>query len=317
MSTSRKSHPSRPPANEHSGSRSPQRVDPRIKARRIAVIRAEGRKRLRIVAVGLGVVVLAGAAFWGSHTHLLDVDRIIISGGTPDSFEEVLESSNLETGSAMLYLDIDAAEGSIESLPWVRSAKVWRDWPATVRVVVEPRQPAAVVPAAPNRAAVIDPEGYVISWASLSGDSAEALGGFGSFAGNPQSQLAGGLPYVSVPFTGQLGDVHLTAAGPLAVVEAMPDDLRAWVSEVTLNETPEAGSVVNRSGIGLRLVGGASVTLGEPILIDDKISALRAMLTGADLQCVKTIDVTMPDIATVTRLPLGPLGCIEGLTQEG
>ena len=41
--------------------------------------------------------------------------------------------------------------------------------------------------------------------------------------------------------------------------------------------------------------------LGEPVLIDDKISALRAVLATADLECVTTIDVTMPDIATVTR----------------
>lgn len=246
-------------------------VDPRMKARRIAVIRAQGRRRLRVLAVVLGLVLAAAAAWGVSRTPLLDVDRITITGTDPADRTEILDSSKVSVGLPMLFLDVDEAQRSVESLPWVRSAQVWRDWPATVRIAVEPRVPAAAVPASQGRTALIDANGYAIGWGSEST----------------------AVPHVSVPFSGQLGDIHTAADGPLAVVAAMPEDLRAWVRSVTLE--------TDHDEIGLALVGGATVVLGEPVLIDDKISALRAMLATADLECITTIDVTMPDIATVTR----------------
>ncbi len=246
-------------------------VDPRMRARRVAVIRAEGRRRLRVLAVALGVVALAAAAWGISRTPLLDVDRIAVTGIDPANRAEVLNASNVTVGVPMLFLDVDDARRSITSLPWVRSAQVWRDWPATVRITVEPRVPVAVVPAPEGRTALVDAYGYVIEWGSESA----------------------GVTHVSVPFSGQLGDIHTAAEGPLAVVAALPADLRAWVSTVTVE--------ADRGNIGLALVGGAAAVLGEPVLIDDKISALRAVLATADLECVTIIDVTTPDIAAVTR----------------
>ena len=246
-------------------------VDPRMKARRIAVIRAEGRRRLRVLGLVLGIVALAAAAWGVSRTPLLDVDRITVTGADPASRAEIVASSKVTVGLPMLFLDVDEAQRSVTSLPWVRSAQVWRDWPATVRITVEPRVPAAVVPASQGRTALIDANGYVIDW----------------------GQESTTVPHVSVPFSGQLGDIHTPADGPLAFVTAMPSDLRAWVSTVTVE--------TDRNEVGLALVGGATVSLGEPVLIDDKISALRAVLATADLECVTAIDVTMPDLATLTR----------------
>jgi len=264
-------------------------VDPRMKARRVAVLRAEGRRRLRILLVALGVILAAAAAWGVSLTPLLDVDRMAVSGIDPANRAEILESSQLSVGMPMAFLDVDEAQRSIAALPWVRSARVWRDWPATVRIAVDPRVPAAVVPAAGGRTALIDAYGYAIGWgARAAGPDAQADG---------PDPIAGtqavALPHVSVPFSGQLGDIHTSADGPLAVVAAMPDDLRDWVRTVTLEE--------GQNRIGLELVGGATAVLGDPVLIDDKISALRAVLATADLECITTIDVTMPDLATVTR----------------
>ena len=235
-------------------------------------------------------VVLAAAAAWGvSLTPLLDVNRMAVSGIDPANRAEILENSQLSVGMPMVFLDVDDAQRSIAALPWVRSARVWRDWPATVRIAVDPRMPAAVVPAAGGRTALIDAYGYAIGWGPRrTGLDAQADGS------DPDAgSLEAALPHVSVPFSGQLGDIHTSADGPLAVVSAMPDDLRAWVRTVTLDE--------GQNRIGLELVGGATALLGDPILIDDKISALRSVLATADLECITTIDVTMPDLATVTR----------------
>ena len=248
-------------------------VDPRMKARRTAVLRAQGRRRLHILSALAAVALVAGLSFGISRTPLMDVDRISIDGGGARS-AEILENSGFSTEVPMLSLDLDRAERSITSLPWVRSARVWRDWPGTVRITVEPRVPVAEVPAVGGRTVLIDAHGYAVDWA-------------------PASAEPGGLPRVAVPFTGRLGDIHTTADGPLAVVAAMPDDLRAWVSAVTLD--PDNGHM------GLQLIGGAKVVLGEQNLLDDKISAVRAVLAGSELDCITEIDVIMPDISTVTR----------------
>ena len=258
-------------------------IDPRMKARRIAVLRAQGRRRLRVLSMVLGLVLAASAAWGISQTPLLDVDRITVSGAGFSHRAEVLANSHVVVGQPMLFLDVNEARRSVEALPWVRSAQVWRDWPATLRISVEPRVPAAVVPAAGGRTALIDAYGYAIGWGPPPAAADTPAGASGAID----------VPHVSVPFAGRLGGIHTLADGPLAVVSAMPDDLRPWVETVTLDPDGER--------VGLALVGGATAVLGEPILIEDKVSALRAVLATADLACVATIDVTMPDIATVTR----------------
>lgn len=257
-------------------------VDPRMKARRIAVMRSEGRRRLRVLTVAVGLAAVAAGAWGLSRTPLFDVDRITVTGTAGANRGEILENSTVAVGAPMLMLDVDGAEQSIESLPWVKSAHVWRDWPATVRIAVEQRVPAAAVPAGEGRTALVDANGYAVAF-----DSGETA-----------------LPFVSVPFSGELGDIHTAADGPLAFVTAMPEDLRGWVTAVN--------GAVDADGIGLTLVGGATVVLGEPVLIDDKIGAVRAVLGSADLRCITAIDVTMPDLATVTRATdpnLGPETC--------
>ena len=263
-------------------------VDPRLRARRIAVVRAQGRRRLHILAVVAGVAVAAAAAWGVSRTPLMDVDRIAVAGAAPAKTAEILENSGLSAGLPMLYLDVDEVERSVASLPWVRSARVWRDWPGTVHIAVEPRLAAATVPGPGGRNALIDAHGYVIAWAPAPGPASGPHG-----ARFPTRSEAVDVPHLAVPFSGRLGDIHTAADGPLAVAAAMPDDLDPWVTAVTLD--PDTGSM------GLALVGGASVVLGEPTLIDDKISAVRALLWSTDLDCITGIDVTMPDIATVTR----------------
>lgn len=268
-------------------------LDPRMRARRVAVKRAEGRRRLHVVTAAIGIL-LAAAAAWGiSRTPLLDVDRITVTGADPADRAEILENSNLSAGLPMLFLDVDEAERSVASLPWVRGARVWKDWPATVRIAVDPRVPAALVPATEGRTAMIDASGYAIGWAPAPAVSERSVGGPAIDGLHVDGSHVVALPHVSVPFAGQLGDIHTAADGPLALVAAMPDDLRTWVKTVTLDPASDR--------IGLELIGGATVVLGEPVLIDDKVSALRAVLTSADLECVTEIDVAMPDIATVVR----------------
>jgi len=84
-------------------------LDPRMKARRIAVLRAQGRRRLHILVALAAVALVAGLGFGISQTPLMDVDRISVRGGGARA-AEVLESTGFSTGMPMLSLDLGAAE---------------------------------------------------------------------------------------------------------------------------------------------------------------------------------------------------------------
>src|SRR4051812_42909210 len=71
-------------------------IDPRIKERRIAVTRDEGRKRLRILGAVMAAASLAGAAVAATHSALLDVDHVRVTGTANTTQADVLRASGLE-----------------------------------------------------------------------------------------------------------------------------------------------------------------------------------------------------------------------------
>jgi hypothetical protein len=99
---------------------------------------------------------------------------------------------------------------------------------------------------------------------------------------------------IAVPLSVAIGDTELKAGPGLAVVAALTADLRPWVSAV----------VVDDGDVGVELVGGVTVVMGPPVRLDDKVSAIRAVLAGVDLTCITTVDVIAPDQTTVRRDPL-------------
>ena len=106
-------------------------IDPRLRARRIAVRRDEGRRRLRR-ATGLGAVMAVAVVLFGL------------------------------TRSPVLDVDLDRARRGVLALPWVRTVSITRAWPSTVRIVVTERSAVAVVPAGNTGFSLVDGEGRVL-----------------------------------------------------------------------------------------------------------------------------------------------------------
>src|SRR3546814_10249741 len=94
-----------------------------------------------VAAVAAVIVAAWGALSIGSHTP---VSRIQIEGRLTR-----LKSSDIEAVLRPLVdrqfgaLDLAAAKQAVEALPWTSRASVERVWPATVRVRVWERTPAA------------------------------------------------------------------------------------------------------------------------------------------------------------------------------
>ena len=57
-------------------------VDPRVRQRWIAARRAEGHRRLRIVAIAVAVVVVLVVGWAAIASPFLDVDHIVVQGNT-------------------------------------------------------------------------------------------------------------------------------------------------------------------------------------------------------------------------------------------
>ncbi len=248
-------------------------IDPRLRARRTEVKRAEGRRRLRVL---IAAAALAGllAGGWGlSRSGVLDVDRVAVSGVGEARAELVRQAVGEIEGTPLIDIDPGDLERSVAALAWVGEVRVLRDWPGAVDIEVTPRVPVAVSPARGGGLVLVDSGGYVVGPA-------------------PPSP---GLPLISVPFAGEPGAVHVAAGPGLAVVAALPADLRVWTRAVV---------ALPRGRVGLDLAGGATAVLGEPSRLDDKMASVRSVLFGVDLECVTAIDATMADLTTLVRDPL-------------
>jgi cell division protein FtsQ len=251
-------------------------IDPRIRARRIAVQRDEGRKRLRRVAIAAGAVAVL-AALWGlTRTPLLDVDHVEVAGATHSGVETVIATSTIERGGALVTAPLGRAADRIAALPWVETVEVTRRWPGTVVIEVVERRPVAYVPATKG-VVLVDRAGRQLA-------AAEA----------PPPELL------------RL-DVAPIAPTPGA---SLPTRTRAVLDLAGTVPTSLAGRIValrtERDGtvsgtVRLRNNTDAHLLLGAPTQTGAKWLALATVLDGADPARLATIDLRVPAAPALTR----------------
>ena len=255
-------------------------IDPRIRARRIAVRRDRGRRRLHrftIAAVVAGVAALLVAA---ALSPLADVDAIEVSGAVRAGRAAVVAASGLERGDPMVTLDAAGAEVGVEGLPWVESAAVRRSWPGTVAVDVVERRPVAGI-------AFGEGDGAAVALVDDAGRVLEAVA-----VGDAGVVVVAGLPTPGPPGT-RLPD---TAAPALTVAGALTPDLLLRTERIVV-----AGDGVLQ--LDLRVEDGppARVVLGDATLLPDKLLALATLLASVDLTDVSVIDLEVPRAPALTR----------------
>lgn len=247
-------------------------IDPRIRQRRAAVTRQRGRRRLRLVAVGLGLAVLIGVSAWVLHSSLLAARHVTVRGAQHTAVQAVLSASGLDRHPPLIDIDPPSAVARIEALPWVETAVVARHWPDSVTVTVTERRPVADV-THPGGVAVVDGTGRVLEWTA-------ALPGLPVLAG-PGRPGRTGAPGTSLPRSYRPG---------LVVLGGLPATLQRRVADVDVG----AGGQVT-----LGLGGGVSAVLGPADELAAKFEALASVLAGAPPAGPEVIDVTVPDEPTV------------------
>jgi cell division protein FtsQ len=266
----------------------PASIDPRIRDRRVAVTRAEGRRRLRILLAGVSIASAIGIAWLVVQSPLLAVDSVTVKGTARESRAAVESAAAVKKGSALLFVDTSAVARRVEALPWVARATVDRDLPNGLTITVIERSPVAWARRAPP---VGSPEGTL--------GAIVLVDRFGRVLGGAPSAPTGLPELVGMVLVPDRGE-RIEPAGPARAVGQLPDALRA-----------QTGSVIRRHGQAvLRLVqppGGAPPVAGEVRLgnLDEVAAKGAAALAVLDQlavagEHVEYVDVRVPG-APATR----------------
>ncbi|MDQ6724684.1 MAG: FtsQ-type POTRA domain-containing protein [Actinomycetota bacterium] len=255
------------------------KMDPRLHRRRVEVRREEGRHRLRVL-VAITVVVVTGCAAWGvTRSPLLDVDRIVVTGASHVTPEQVRAASGLRRGEALTDVDATTSARGVETLPWVQATAVSRHWPSQVVIRVTERSAVAATTAADrNRFALLDRSGQVLDVVDTAPAGMVVLAGIPP-AGPPGTHLGGdGLATLSVAVA-----LPPALAGRTAGVEPT----LGAAGEVDLRLTPDGP--------------GGMVKLGPPQDLARKFDAVAAVLAQVDVHNLAVLDVSRPDTPVLTR----------------
>lgn len=243
-------------------------VDPRVWERRADVARDERRRRVWRLVVVLVVVAVAVTIGGLLRSSVLDVDRVTIAGADRTGVRVARRAAGIDPGRAMMSVDPAAAVARLERLPWVAEAHVERQWPATVKVRIVERLPAASAGPA-STAVLVDRTGRALGPA-VAGD--------------------GDLPRLSGPTHRVGSNLDPARRRLVAILAALPTDLRRQVERAGVAPT----------GSTFTLHDAITVRWGDSRQAEAKTAALRAILRQPGRSAIDTIDVTVPSAAAVT-----------------
>ena len=243
---------------------------------------------VRVLVIGVTLAGLGVAAFvawdWARRTPLLATRSVEVTGARRLDEATVRAAAAIEPGTNLFAVDVAAAEARVASLPGVRRAHVVRHLPGRVTVLLEEREPYALVNAGGLH--WVDAEGYLVTTDARPG--------------------ATGLPILSgvgapAPGTSEPSDELRTGLALLHVLQRTSGRLAARISEIDL---------ARPHGPVLYLVDGIEVRLG-PDGWGDRLARLDGVLGELDAhgERVASIDLRFRDQVVLTpRAPATSAG---------
>lgn len=239
----------------------------RFRLRRIAVRRAEGRRRLRILTwVGIPVLVV-GLVLGLLASPLFGVRNVTVEGSRYMSQLTLANAKKMVKGKSIFSVDLGAVEEYLAADPWVRDAQVKRRFPSTVYFDIAERKPVAWYLGSDNQARVIDVDGRVIT-------------------------VLNGQPTAYTQVTG---------TGPDLPAGAQADEVRTAAAQVATSLPPEVAplmlnmGVVGGTDLVMTLRTGTVVTFGRPTDLRSKLVSLVLVLRRTDPKSLTGIDLSSGD----------------------
>ena len=239
----------------------------------------------RAVLIGLGILAALGLLYLGAReTPVFALRTVKIQGAPPNVRHAVMRSLEETRGTSLVSLDGDALVRRLEELPSVRSVAYDRAFPHTLRLVVVPERPVAVVDEASNLW-VVSARGRVIARTSP-GEAPD-------------------LPRVRYPPEAPLAAGQFVADGGtktvLAALAEAPKRMRLPIHSARL----EDGELV------LVLAGEGEtrplLLLGEPVDVATKLQVAALVLRKLGYEeraSLAYLDVTLPDRPVASSNPL-------------
>ena len=247
-------------------------IDPRIQERRIEIIRAKGKRRLRMLLMAVLLVLLLLAAVLISKSSLLDVDEVVVVGVDSQLEELIVTVANIPKSKPLLEIDTQAISTRIKKIPSVRDAKVSRSFGGKVTISVMLREPSVLLSNL-GQWFLIDLDGRVLERVPELPPNLE-------------------YPIVEGNFDNlKVGEwVPDQALFAIELAANLPPVLLADISFVSLSE-----------GIELILFGEGKILFGDDQALVSKILAASTILDQVDLAELIHIDVRTPDKPVLCR----------------
>ena len=243
-----------------------------------------GLSQRALTGLGFGAVSLLGVGLVFSPLlalHRVDIRR---AGSVAP---RVRAAAQLQTGQALVSLDIAAVQRRIVALPEIAAAKVERKWPRGVRITVTTRT-TVVALAHADRISLVAADGTVLR--DLDPQTAE---------GTEMAFLVDGVTYRPIA-VGVLAPVGQLVSGAtkrvVDLVAALAPDLRDRVVSIAMT-----GSDLTASISSAGKMKDLAVHFGDEHDLELKARALGALLGAGSATNVSGIDLTVPD-APVLRL---------------
>ncbi len=247
-------------------------MDPRIQSRRIDVMRAKGRRRLRLLLLIIAVLSLGVGGYFLSKSSLFDVDEIVIEGVSIELEGEVREAADINKGKPLLEVNSSSSSKRIEAIPWVREARISRSWGGTITIRVSTREPVAAF-LSEEGWVVVDIEGRVL-------DKEDEL------------------PYDLLPIEEEVGSLSIGEWAPEQVIP-----LIQVAGTISTELTGDVSSIKGGNQIELLLFGGGKILFGDSSDIEEKALAAATILSQVDQSSVLHIDVRAPLTPVLCRDP--------------
>ena len=249
-------------------------VDPRIAARRAAVVSQAMSRRRRVVVGVAAAVALAVAAVLVVRSPLFGVRDVAVIGDPTSSAAAVLRDAGLRRGMPLISIDEATAAARLLRSAEYLDASVTTRWPGTVEVRVT-RRPVIAVFIAGGRRMIV-------------GRGGVAMPATADVRGALEVTVEGSLPRVSAGRT-----VPAALASIADTVAATPLSLRARTQTITMS---------SRSELTYGLVDGAELRFGNAVEASDKFLAAVTMLGGrVDLDGMCRLDVRVPTDPKIRR----------------
>jgi cell division protein FtsQ len=230
----------------------------------------------RALSIAASVVAAIGLLYLGAReTSVFALDDLEVSGVSSSARRSIEAAAKPYVGESLVALDQSELRRQLESLSTVRSVRMDRAFPHTLRITVVPERPLAVVRRGPD-AWLVSEHGRVIR---------ELDQGRRNIRTNVWTSADS-----SLVVGGTVADAELRTV--LDALRRVPDSFPARVSMARVDEEE----------VTLVLAGGSELRLGEPTALPLKLAVAARVL--ARLSADERAELGYLDVA-VPALPVG------------